>query len=266
DFLRNDKLDARSYFSPAPAPKPALRRNQFGGVVTGPISRNHTFFMASYEGVRQRQQSQATTSVFTAAMRTGDFTGFGTISDPLNNNAPFPGSIIPQNRLNPVSVNIINNYTLLPNRPGTSNNYAGVSLSSTTQDQYMGRVDHTFGANDSIFGHYVYQGAITPTIGVNPYFGTAPTTRNQSVGVQYLHTFSGTKLNEFRFGYNRGGAEQFSTRRGTGFTAAKDLGINGLLVGGPNGRALEDFENGFPSISITNFVGLGDSTGGAAID
>src|SRR5262249_14542014 len=104
DFLRNDILDARSYFSPAPAPKPALRRNQFGGVVTGPISRNHTFFMASYEGVRQRQQSQATTSVFTAAMRTGDFTGFGTISDPLNNNAPFPNSIIPQNRLNPVSV------------------------------------------------------------------------------------------------------------------------------------------------------------------
>jgi hypothetical protein len=184
----------------------------------------------------------------------------------LNNGVAFPGSIIPLNRLNPVSVSIINNYTLLPNRPGTSNNYAGVSLSSTTQDQYMGRVDHTFGVNDSIFGHYVYQGANTPSVGVNPYFGSAPTTRNQSVGVQYLHTFSGTKLNEFRFGYNRGGAEQFSTRRGTGFTAAKDLGINGLLVGGPSGRPLEDFENGFPSISITNFVGLGDSTGGAAID
>jgi hypothetical protein len=108
-------------------------------------------------------------------------------------------------------------------------------------------VDHTLGTHDSIFGHYVYQGAITPTIGVDPYFGTAPTTRNQSVGVQYVHTFGGAKLNEFRFGYNRGGAEQFSTRRGTGFTAAKDLGINGLLVGGPGGRPLEDFENGFPS-------------------
>ena len=266
DFLRNDVLDARSYFSAAPAPKPALRRNQFGGVVTGPISRNHTFFMASYEGIRQRQQSQATTSVFTQAMRNGDFTGLGTITDPLNNNAPFAGGIIPPNRLNPVAVTLINKYTLLPNLPGNTNNYGGVSLSSTTQDQYMGRVDHNFGPKDQIFGHYVYQNADTPTIGVNPYFGTAPTTRNQSVGLQYLHTFSANRLNEFRFGYNKGKANQFSTRVGTGFTAVKDLGITGLLVGGPNGRPLQDFENGFPMISITNYVGMGDSTGGAATD
>jgi hypothetical protein len=81
-----------------------------------------------------------------------------------------------------------------------------------------------------------------------------------------LHETRVTRLNEFRFGYNKGTATQFSTRAGTGFTAAKDLGINGLLVGGPNGRPLQDFENGFPSISITNYVGLGDSTGGAATD
>ena len=118
DFLRNDKLDARNYFSAAPAPKPALRRNQFGGVVTGPISRNHTFFMASYEGVRQRQQSQATTSVFTQAMRNGRFHGPGNHYRSANNGAAFAGSIIPPNRLNPVSVNLINNYTLLPNLPG----------------------------------------------------------------------------------------------------------------------------------------------------
>ena len=266
DFLRNDVLDARAYFSAAPAPKPALRRNQFGGVVTGPISRDHTFFMASYEGVRQSQQSQATTSVFTPAMRSGNFAGFGTITDPLTNNSPFPNSLIPQNRLDPVSVKIINNYTLLPNLPGNTNNYSGVSQSRTTQDQYMTRIDHSFSPKDQVFGHYAFQNADTPTIGVDPFFGTAPTTRNQSVGVQYVHAFGGTKLNEFRFGYNRGTATQYSTRVGTGFTAAKDLGINGLLVGGPNGRPLQDFENGFPSISITNYVGLGDSTGGAAID
>jgi hypothetical protein len=266
DYLRNDILDARAYFSPAPNPKPELRRNQFGGVVTGPIKRDRIFFMGSYEGLRQRQQSQATTSVFTQAMRNGDFTGFGTITDPMNNNAPFSNSTIPSSRINSVALNIINQYTMMPNLPGNTNNFGGVSLSSTTQDQYMGRIDYNINGNNQVFGHYVYQGANTPSVNVDPKFGSAPTTRNQSVGFQYLHTFSGTKLNEFRFGYNRGGAEQFSTRMGTGFTAAKDLGIQGLLVGGPGGRVLQDFENGFPSISITNYVGMGDSTGGAAID
>ena len=33
EFLRNDKLDARGYFRPAPFPKDVLRRNQFGAVV-----------------------------------------------------------------------------------------------------------------------------------------------------------------------------------------------------------------------------------------
>jgi hypothetical protein len=41
EFLRNNDLDARSFFSPAVS---ALRRNQFGGVVSGPIVRNKTFF------------------------------------------------------------------------------------------------------------------------------------------------------------------------------------------------------------------------------
>src|SRR5262249_54348441 len=138
---------------------PALRRNQFGGVITGPIRHDRVFFMAAYEGVRQRQQSQATTSVFTPAMRTGNFTGFGTITDPLNNNAPFANNIIPSERLNPVAVKIINSYTLTPNLPGATNNYTGVSLSSTAQDQYMGRIDYNLGPKDQIFGHYLLQNA-----------------------------------------------------------------------------------------------------------
>ncbi len=46
EFLRNTDLDARSFFSPSVS---ALHRNQFGGVVSGPIIRNKTFFMVNYE-------------------------------------------------------------------------------------------------------------------------------------------------------------------------------------------------------------------------
>jgi hypothetical protein len=170
--------------------------------------------------------------VFTRRCGTAISLGFGTITDPLNNGVAFPRSIIPLNRLNPASVSIINNYTLLPNRPGTSNNYAGVSLSSTTQDQYMGRVDHTFGVNDSIFGHAVYQGANTPSIGVNPYFGSAdhPQSERGRTVPAHVQRHEAQRVS-VRLQPRR--REQFSTRRGTGFTAAKDLGINGLLVGGP---------------------------------
>ena len=65
EFLRNDKLDARNFFTlPTPAnptaKKPPLRQNQFGVEFDGPVvlpkiynGRDKTFFMASYEGLRQ---------------------------------------------------------------------------------------------------------------------------------------------------------------------------------------------------------------------
>jgi len=51
EFLRNSALDARNYFDGATIP--AFRRNQFGVSVGGPIRKNHTFFFADYEGIRQ---------------------------------------------------------------------------------------------------------------------------------------------------------------------------------------------------------------------
>jgi hypothetical protein len=63
DFLRNNRLDARGYFRPAPFPKDLLRRNQFGGVLSGPVRKNKTFFLITYEGQRQIQESGQTSIV-----------------------------------------------------------------------------------------------------------------------------------------------------------------------------------------------------------
>jgi hypothetical protein len=43
DYVRNDMFDARNFFTPAPRPKPSLRRNQFGGVMGGQIVRENSF-------------------------------------------------------------------------------------------------------------------------------------------------------------------------------------------------------------------------------
>ena len=52
DYLQNSSTDARSYLQPAPLPR-ALRENQFGGTLGGPIAKNKTFYFANYEGHRR---------------------------------------------------------------------------------------------------------------------------------------------------------------------------------------------------------------------
>lgn len=52
-FLRNHAMDARNFFDTPSDPIPVLRRNQFGGVVSGPVVRNRIFFLANFEGVRE---------------------------------------------------------------------------------------------------------------------------------------------------------------------------------------------------------------------
>ncbi len=264
EFLRNDNLDARGYFRPRPLPKDILRRNQFGLVVSGPVVKDKTFFMASYEGQRADQERAGTAIVFTDAMRRGDFTGLGTVTDPLSGQA-FPNSIIPANRLNPVSVNLINNYTPRANVAGAVN-YAGVQRDDVIIDQGLVRLDHSFGSKDQAFFHYIYSRRDFPAAELNPFFfynrNTFP---NSSLGVQWVHTFSATLLNEARFGWHRGDINRLSPRTGTDFRI-EQLGIQGLRVGGPDGRQLRNDEQGFPVIGIDGFMGMGDSRASSNID
>jgi hypothetical protein len=69
EYFRNEKLDARDYFNPAPGFKPPYRLNQFGGTLSGPIIRNKLFFFTDYEGVRQRSGNILNAQVPTAATR-----------------------------------------------------------------------------------------------------------------------------------------------------------------------------------------------------
>src|SRR5204863_8295295 len=85
EFLRNQVLDARTFFTlPTPAnptaKKPPLRQNQFGVEFDGPVripklynGRDRTFFTASYEGYRLRQQSTSLSTEMPAAFFNGNF-------------------------------------------------------------------------------------------------------------------------------------------------------------------------------------------------
>src|SRR5258708_28424824 len=54
EFVRNSAFDAKNFFDALTASIPPFKRNQFGAEVDGPIVRNKTFFLSSYEGLRQR--------------------------------------------------------------------------------------------------------------------------------------------------------------------------------------------------------------------
>ncbi|MDP9159239.1 MAG: TonB-dependent receptor, partial [Acidobacteriota bacterium] len=82
EFLRNSALDARNYFDGDKIPP--FKRNQFGGAVGGPIVKNHTFFFADYEGIRQSKGITSFTTVPSAAARAGLLCSNPGGADPAN--------------------------------------------------------------------------------------------------------------------------------------------------------------------------------------
>lgn len=262
EFIRNQAVDARNLFRPAPLPKNILKQNQFGATLGGPIYKNRTFFFLSYEGLRSIQEVPSTESVLTQAQRRGDFSSYNFA---LRN--PYTGENYPNNQVpvNPVSANIVNQYMPLPNLSGDINNYAGASLGRLSVNQGIARVDHKFSEKDQIFVHYLYAYRNFPVTNVNPNFHFTGTYPIHNAALQYLHVFTPAVVNELRLGTDLEHVKQLSVRTNTDFTASQ-LGINGFLVGGPNGRPLTPAEEGFPTLSIGSYINVGDGTAASNLD
>ena len=74
EYLRNQKLDANNFFNnESGTPLPALRKNNFGGTLGGPIKKNKTFFFVDYDGIRQSSGTTWEFGVPSAAERQGNF-------------------------------------------------------------------------------------------------------------------------------------------------------------------------------------------------
>jgi hypothetical protein len=69
EFLRNDVLDARNFFTLTSSSPPPFKRNQFGGALQGPMTRKRTFLFSSYEGLRLAQHVDLNSVVLTEAQR-----------------------------------------------------------------------------------------------------------------------------------------------------------------------------------------------------
>ncbi len=209
EYLRNDKFDANNFFSNAVgAPKPPLRRNQFGGTLGGPIFKNKTFFFGSYEGFRERRASTLTSTFATQKMHSGDFSELLTLPTPVvihdpATGAPYPGNIIPSDQVLAVMPGYLDTYAPLPNRTGLVQNNVVQGSRKNDTDQYLGRVDHTFGKATQFFARYTHNAIENESPTNNPNFFGSDTNRNGNLSTQLTHTFGSSLVFEARFGFNR---------------------------------------------------------------
>lgn len=141
-FLRNATMNARNFFA---AQRDSLKRNQFGGTFGGPVVRNKLFFFFAYQGTTLRSDPQLTRQFLpTDAMRQGNFSSVTTpIIDPLTRQ-PFPGNIIPRDRLNPVTLNLLQ-YFPVPGTP-TGERFTGAAQ-KPDEHEYTGRADWMAGSH-----------------------------------------------------------------------------------------------------------------------
>ena len=235
EFLRNDALDARNPFSPTVDP---LKRNQFGFVASGPVflpklynGKNRLFWMFAYEGTRRRQAVTSTTLVPTLKERAGDFSGLPvTIVDPITK-IPFPGNVIPANKINPVGAALANLYPV-PNNTDPSRNYIGHPRGVSDNDALAARIDYQLGARDAIWGRFTKNAPYDRGVGqalspAFPGFEQEQSDNNLQFAIGDVHTFSPTIVNELNIGFVRFRRERHSLdafKRNW----IEELGIKGL--------------------------------------
>jgi len=221
EFLRNDVLDARSFFA---LEKGKLRRNQFGGSGGGPVIRDRTFFFGSYEGLRER--SGATFSgltVPTAAMRSGDFRAFARgPNDPVTGQ-PFPGGQIPSNRFDPAAVSFLDKMSIpLPN--ASNNRFIFNKPNEIDSDQYIGRIDHQLTSAQRLSGRVFFSKSFESNTAGLPVLHAENSFNSYNVQGQHTWTISPGLL----------GSGQFTANK-------TKIDRGPLPVGGGDGIGWEDF-------------------------
>ena len=262
EFFRHETLNARNFFATTNATKPGFRRNQFGGVLGGPVLRNRTFFFADYQGQRQDIERTILSNVPTMAQRQGVFTQ--NIYDPAttaSNGAggftrtQFANNTIPLDRMDPIARALLLRFPE-PTSAVTANNYRRTGSEIDDQNQWDIRLDHVFGSNhDRAYARLSnFRGRFEPVTPLPDGSGTTTgtlgpqDTTSWALATNYQHTFSTNLLNELRVG---------DTRRTVHRTAAQLATSAGSALNLPGIPATAQFPNTLPTFSIAGYQLLG---------
>ncbi len=264
EFLRNETLNARNFFQLNNPVKPDYRRNQFGGMLGGPMLEDRTFFFVDYQGQRQSIARTATSTVPTLLQRQGVFTeAIGgrvpAIYDPATTAGTsrnvFAGGAIPLARMDPVALALLRRYPQ-PTGPGVANNFSRTADEVDKQNQWDARIDHKFASNrDQLFGRLTsFRDGFLPVTPLPDGSGVTTGTLGPqdttawSLASNYQHTFSTNLLNELRVG---------DTRRTVSRSAAQLSATAGSALSIPGIPSTARFPNTLPTFLISGYQQLG---------
>lgn len=189
EFHRNAALDARNFFDPPSLPKPDFTRNQFGGVLGGPVRQDRTFFFGAYEGLIERL----------------GVTGVTAVPDDNARNGIIDGRTITLHPAVPRYLEVL--FPRANGRPlgNGGAEYLFTDTQPTDEHLYQLRIDHRPSAADGFFGRVTHDRADVTRIPPNkpPISIIEEATRNTYITGEWQRTFSQNTLNQFRFGLNR---------------------------------------------------------------
>ena len=294
-YFRNSAVDARNYFSRVGVTsKPAYRRGQFGGAVSGAIIKDKLFYFADYYGQRSLKGIVNQNSVPTAAERVGDFSDYrnasGTlipIYDPLTTVATVNGqgqtvytrtqfmgcdgqhpNVICGNRLNQVGLNVASIYPL-PLTSGSFNNYVSTSNQIIDDNGGNARIDFHISDRDSLFGRFSYERFIQTS--PNPLVGgqgtcclpTPPSAAAQFDLGPYVAGIQNTSLiaqglsvtHTHLFTSNVFNEFRMGYARTNPFTTQSDFGHNSSTSLGIQGLNISPYTTGLPNFTIGSACG-----------
>ncbi len=265
EYLRNDKLDARNPFAPA---RGTFKQNQYGGTFGGPVwvpklydGRNKTFFFFAAESYRERRGLTPPTSLVpTPAQLSGNLAGgpqvfdpFSTRTNPANPSQlirdPFPGNVIPTNRINNAAAIIAQQFYPQPNLTGVAGrNYVNLKNVRQDDDQWNVRVDQRISEANNLF----FRASVNDRERINPtnlsQIDTSLFNRNRNFLLADTHVFNPTLILDLKMAFNRSYLANYNTALDPAKLFAQ-TGLQGYVV------QSETFPM-FPIIGVTGFVGV----------
>lgn len=265
EYHTDQSMDALNYFSAPGSTVPVNVFNYFGGSLGGPVwiprlfdgRKHHLFFFTDWENTINNSANTLTTNVPTVAERGGDFSGLtpqGQPTPPIYDpntlkmvngvitGTPFPGNMIPANRMDSVGKNILSFFPL-PNCNFLTYNYCVNPSSHNTYLYNVERIDFNATDYDHIWAKFSRDG---PTSGAVAFIPNAANTAAQNgwkddhYETSWSHIFSPRISNEARFGY-----VSEVNFQDVYPVDASSLGLKGVIL------------TGFPNINVTGLYGLG---------
>jgi hypothetical protein len=267
EYNSNQHFNALDFFSSANTLKPVSISNYFGGSLGGPVyipkvldgKKKRTFFFTDWEYTINAGNKLVNQDVATPLELAGNFTGPTpqgtpvTVYDPNTTSTasgktvrqPFPGNIIPSNRIDRVGAKIASYYPQ-PNCQFLTFNYC-VDPSKRGSTLYNAdRVDQNIGNNDRLWFRFGRGGPTTELVKIfdnaaNP--ATLNGWRDYHGAATWSHIFGPSLTSELRVGFVQ--EDNFTT------PPVGDVSSLGLA-----GVALTQF----PSVSVTGYYSLGTSS------